>query len=162
MNLIDLFVLAVALFFGVRGYRRGLVQESMEGIAVVVGLVVAYRVHASLAMGTTLILGIPESVTRPVLFAAIAIAVTAIGFAVATLLSRAIASATWKATDRWGGFTFGMLKGLALCALILVFAGQTRFTSALIALEQSASGRATFALMPEVYRHVYQWMERIE
>lgn len=163
MNGIDLVVFALILFFGVRGFRKGFVREGSEAVAAGVGLFVAYRTFADVASWTSVYTRLPLAVTRPVLFVAIALAIASVGFGIAALLHHyLIHPSSWKRADGWLGLGFGALKGTFLCGLLLVMLTQLPLASVANALQDSAAGRAVFFAMPEFYRYVDHWIERIE
>lgn len=160
MNLVDLLVLMVVLAFSVRGYRRGLVQEGLETAAAVGALLLSVRMFSPMATLTTVYTGIPQSVTGPVLFVALAVSIASIGFGLASLIRRAIAARPiWERTDGWVGLGFGAFKGALISAILLVLVSQAPYATIVAALEASAAGRAVYALMPEVYRHVDVWLK---
>ena len=161
MNVIDFAALVLLLVFARRGYLRGLVQEGFEAAAAVAGLVTARAVYVSWAARVSLYAGLPEGVTRPVLFAATAVAVASVGFALAPVVRALVVRDERRLrAEQWGGAGFGLAKGLILCVVLIALAAQVPLATVAAALDSSAAGRFTFAVMPELYRHVNAWLER--
>ncbi len=159
MNLVDLLVLVALIAMGVRGHRRGLVQEGVETAAALGALLISVRVYSSLAEQATLYTGVPLSVTGPIIFVTLAVTVASIGFGVAALARQAVAGRPiWERVDGWGGLAFGACKAGLIALILLVLAAQAPYPAIVSALESSLSGRAAYTLMPEVYRHVDQWL----
>lgn len=155
MNLIDLAVLAFLLGMAWRGYRRGLVREGSETVAALAGLATAYSVSGPWAARLAVHTGVPEDVGRPVLFAATAVAVAAMGFALAPVFHRLLIDRTGRQRlDAWGGVCFGAAKALILSAVVLALAARIPLGMVSATLDASAAARAVFAVMPAVYRYV--------
>lgn len=155
MNVIDLLTFVAVLIIGFKGLRKGLVKEFLEACSAVLGLVIAYHTYDQWGTTVTLATGIPVDVTRPVIFAAVAIAATAIGFLVASYVAQVAPEVGWFRTfNGIGGMAFGTCKGLFYAVLVVLLLAQAPFASVATALDGSAFGRAIYRLMPEVFRRI--------
>lgn len=155
MNLIDFVVLVVAVWLGARGFVKGLLKEALEAASALAGVVVASKSYQPLGDTATLWTGLPPDVTRPVLYAAVAISVTALGFFITNLVHAFFPrQARARSFDGYGGLIFGVLKGLFFSGLLVVVAAQIPSASIVRALDGSVFGRAVFALTPVLYRQI--------
>ncbi|GEM_PF-5215230 len=155
MNLIDFVVLVVAVWLGARGFVKGLLKEALEAASALAGVVVASKSYQPLGDTATLWTGLPPDVTRPVLYAAVAVSVTALGFFITNLVHAFFPrQARARSFDGYGGLIFGVLKGLFFSGLLVVVAAQIPSASIVRALDGSVFGRAVFALTPVLYRQI--------
>lgn len=157
MNLVDLTALLLVVWLGVRGYLKGLLQEALEAAAALAGVVAASRTYGTLGDWVAVYTGLPVDVTRPVMYAAVAVSVTAVGFFVATLIRLAWPGrAKVRAFDGYGGLAFGILKGVFLAAILVLFLAQVPSATVLRMLDTSAFGRAVLASVPALYVRLSQ------
>jgi Uncharacterized membrane protein, required for colicin V production len=155
VNLIDFVVLVVAVWLGARGFVKGLLKEALEAASALAGVVVASKSYQPLGDTATLWTGLPPDVTRPVLYAAVAVSVTALGFFITNLVHAFFPrQARARSFDGYGGLIFGVLKGLFFSGLLVVVAAQIPSASIVRALDGSVFGRAVFALTPVLYRQI--------
>lgn len=155
MNLVDLLVLLLALWLGVRGYVNGLLKEGLEAASALGGVALAARTHQVLGDSISIYTGLPTGVTRPVMYAAVAVSATALGFFLVFWIQRAVPRrARLRRLDGWGGLAFGILKGLFFAALLAVLAAQVPLAALAQALDRSAFCRAVFALAPAIYERL--------
>lgn len=157
MNLVDLAALILAVWLGVRGYLKGLLREALEAASALVGVVAASRTYGPLGDLVAVYTRLPVDVTRPVMYAAVAVSVTAVGFFIATLIRLVWPGrAKARAFDQYGGLAFGVLKGMFFAALLVLFAAQLPSATLLRALDGSLFGRAVLAAAPVIYRQIVQ------
>jgi len=155
VNLIDFVVLALAVWFGARGFVKGLLKEALEAASALAGVVMASKSYRSLGDSAALWTGLPLDVTRPVLYAAVAVSVTALGFFITSLVHALISrQARTRSIDGYGGLIFGVLKGLFFSGLLVVVAAQIPSASIVRVLDGSVFGRMVFALTPVLYRQI--------
>lgn len=156
MNLVDLGALLLVVWLGVRGYVKGLLQEALEAASALIGVVAASRTYGELGDLVAVYTGLPVDVTRPVMYAAVAVSVTAVGFFVAAMVrllsARRAQRARARSLDEYGGLIFGVLKGVFFAALLVLFAAQLPSASVWRTLDASAFGRAVMASAPVIYR----------
>ena len=155
MNLVDLATLLLVVWFGARGYAKGLVREGLEAASALGGVVLAARTHEALGDAVTIYTGLPIGVTRPVMYGAVAVSATAIGFFVISLIRRFLPKRErMRRFDDLGGLAFGVLKGFFFAALLVILAAQVPAATLTRALDRSAFGRAVFVLAPAVYQRL--------
>lgn len=155
MNLIDLAVLVVAVWLGARGFVKGLLKEAMEAASALIGVVVASRNYRALGDTVAIWTGLPVDVTRPVMYAVVAVSLTATGFFITNLLHALLPRrARARALDDFGGLAFGMLKGLFFAALFVIAAAQIPSAALTRVLAGSAFSRTVFALAPVLYSRI--------
>lgn len=160
MNLLDLVVVVFVIVLAARGYRRGLVREACEAASTLGALAVAQRMQSPMAASVSLYSGIPQEVTRPVLFVAIALVVAGVGYAVAPWLQdRVPRQGMWGRVDDLGGFGFGLLKGVFFISLLLVVAGQVPIGSVTTLLDGSMFSRSLFTVLPSAFQALGGWID---
>jgi len=155
VSVFDLTALLLAVGLGVRGYVKGLFREGLEAASALAGVLLASRTYRELGDWVTIYTGLPLHVTRPVMYAAVAVSATAIGFFIVFLLQRAFPRRDRsKRLDGLGGLVFGALKGLFLAALLVLLAAQIPSAALTRALYRSAFSQAVFVLAPAVYQRI--------
>lgn len=160
MNLVDLLVVLVSLWFGARGLRSGLAREGLEAASALGGVYAAYRLHGRYGEIVSIYTGLPEAFLRPLLLFGFAAAATGVGFLLASLCVRAVPrEGLGAAVDEVGGFCFGLLKGLLFALLGLGLFAQVPSGFFAETLEGSMAGRAVYTALPKVYRYVYALLE---
>lgn len=153
MNLIDLGALLLAVWLGARGYVKGLLKEGMEAASALIGVVAASRTYGELGDFIAIYTGLPLDVTRPVMYAVVAISVTAIGFFITALIHVVLPRrARARSFDGYGGLAFGILKGVFFAALLVLFAAQLPSATLTRALDASAFSRTVLTSAPAIYR----------
>lgn len=155
MNLVDLAVLLLAVWLGARGYAKGLLREGLEAASALGGVILAGRTHQILGDTISIYTGLPVSVTHPVMYGAVAVSATAIGFFIVYLIRRVVPKRQGaRGLDDWGGLLFGILKGLFFAALLVILVAQIPSATLTRALDRSAFGRTVFVLAPVVYQRI--------
>jgi len=90
-----------------------------------------------------------------VMYGAVAVSATAIGFFVISLIRRFLPKRErMRRFDDLGGLAFGVLKGFFFAALLVILAAQVPAATLTRALDRSAFGRAVFVLAPAVYQRL--------
>src|SRR5690606_36772995 len=73
VSVFDLTALLLAVGLGVRGYVKGLFREGLEAASALAGVLLASRTYRELGDWVTIYTGLPLHVTRPVMYAAVAV-----------------------------------------------------------------------------------------
>ncbi len=124
MNLVDLALVVLLVICAVRGFWRGLIRESFGFAAFVAGLLVALRTADS--VGRTLekwdlLASLPDAAriggAFVVVFVAVSAAVNLIGFG----FDRLLGSGVLRQVGKVAGGLFGLAKGAAVMAFVLLF-----------------------------------------
>jgi len=124
MNVVDLALAILLLLCAVRGFWRGLVRESFGFAAFVIGIVAALRladrVGTSLA-GWDMATILPDAVRAGAAFVAIFLAVSASINLLGFVFDRLLGHGFLRQASKVGGSIFGVVKGAAVLAFILLF-----------------------------------------
>ncbi len=159
MNFIDLLVFLWALTIGVRGYRRGMVQEGIEAVSALGGLAVAYYVRSDWGRALAISVGISESIARGLVFILTAFVIASVGFGLAGWLSdRVPRDGPWAAADGIGGLILGVAKGVVYSGLALVLLSQIPLGIVSEWTYGSAVCRFMFALLPDLVQSFDGWI----
>lgn len=141
MNEIDAAVLLIMGIAAVRGYVRGLLRESFGAAGLVCGIIAGLGYSQQLAQfivekGWLRPVEAPF-VAAPVLFVAVYFVATMLG-----LLAHRVARALLLGgVDRAGGVLSGLLRGVALCGLLLALAAHILPKDSLRLVETSRFGK---------------------
>ncbi|MDQ7798903.1 MAG: CvpA family protein [Candidatus Edwardsbacteria bacterium] len=121
MNWIDIIILILlALAVGI-GFKKGLVQEIVGIIALVIAFFLALKMHLiAAAMLTRMISGLPKHIAPMVGFVAVFLivflAITIVGW----ILSKIIKATPLDLADKIGGMVIGLVKGALIISVILL------------------------------------------
>lgn len=121
MNWLDILIALFIIYFVLKGMKRGLVQEALGLAGVVVAFTVATVKMNSGASLVSKYISIPPTAATVIGFIVIFLIVFLI-FKVAAQMLRGLLSIFllgW--IDRFGGLTFGLLKGSLIASLLLLF-----------------------------------------
>jgi membrane protein required for colicin V production len=120
MTALDILVLLLVGYFGVRGLSRGFVNEALSLVAWVAAIAAVKVLHAPVA--ETLVGPVGTSSGASVLSFALVFGITfLIGRLIANRIGTATKSSGLGAFDRILGFGFGAIKGLLGASLIFLF-----------------------------------------
>ncbi|MFH1943906.1 MAG: CvpA family protein [bacterium] len=120
MNGIDITILVVVGFFGIKGLFRGLVIEIFTLVGLLVGYVVALREMGDLAGFLERVLHIPELIANALGFLLIFILITLLFRWIAGGLKRFLKWTFIGWLDRGSGLLFGLFKGTLITSLLLL------------------------------------------
>lgn len=117
LNIADLFLAIVWLFFGIRGYMRGLVKEAGSLAAIVLGFYCASTYHKALAPHLTGYISGNYAGTAAylILFTGTLLGVWFLALAISGMVK--VTMTQWA--DRLFGGAFGLVKGVVLTAALL-------------------------------------------
>lgn len=121
MNWIDIIIIILlALAVGI-GFKKGLVQEIVGIIALVIAFFLALKMHLVAAAALAkMISGLPKHIAPTVGFVAVFLivflAITIVGW----LLSKIIKATPLDLADKIGGMAIGLVKGALIISVILL------------------------------------------
>jgi membrane protein required for colicin V production len=121
MNWIDIIIIILlALAVGI-GFKKGLVQEIVGIIALVIAFFLALKLHMiAAAMLAKMISGLPKPIAPTVgfvtVFLIVFLAITIVGW----LLSKIIKATPLDFADKIGGMVIGLVKGALIISVILL------------------------------------------
>jgi membrane protein required for colicin V production len=120
MNWLDAVILIALIGFTVAAFRAGLIREVVTLVAVVVGVLVAGHYYDDLADDVLLFIK-NDKAAKVTAFLTLFGSVALLGQLAAFLLKRAVSMLLLGWLDHLGGGAFGLLKGLVLVELFLIF-----------------------------------------
>jgi membrane protein required for colicin V production len=152
MNWVDIVVIALlALAVGI-GFKKGLVQEIVGIIALVVSFFFALLFHPAAAGGLQRIFpGIPPHVVPTIAFVALFMAAFGIITLAGWLLSKIIKATPLDFADKLGGMLVGLLKGALVISILLLLL-------ALVPLPKDVSERMDRSAAIRSIRKVAPWV----
>ncbi len=121
MNWIDIIIIILlAVAVGI-GFKKGLVQEIVGIIALVIAFFLALKLHLVAAtMLTKMISGLPKHIAPTVgfvtVFLVVFLAITVVGW----ILSKIIKATPLDLADKIGGMVIGLVKGALIISVILL------------------------------------------
>lgn len=121
MNWIDIIIIILlALAVGI-GFKKGLVQEIVGIIALVIAFFLALKLHmVAAAMLAKMISGLPKHIAPTVgfvtVFLIVFLAITIVGW----LLAKIIKATPLDFADKIGGMVIGLVKGALIISVILL------------------------------------------
>lgn len=150
-----LIALVVILFFGILGFRDGVVKRVLEIAGVFVTLVLTARFATVVSPWVATRTGAGESTALLLTWAALFFAGLVVSRLLAGLVSRMVRLTVLGWVDRWGGALMGMALGTLVASVLLVAAssvpGGVKIQNA---YDRSAAGRFIFYAAPSVYEQV--------
>jgi uncharacterized membrane protein required for colicin V production len=150
-----LIALVVILFFGILGFRDGVVKRVIEIVGVFVTLVLTARFATVVSPWVAARTGAGESTSLLLTWAALFIAGLVLSRLLAGLVSKMVHLTVLGWVDRWGGAVMGMALGTLVVSVLLVAAssvpGGVKIQNA---YDRSAVGRFIFYAAPSVYEQV--------
>ena len=123
MNIVDLILLVVLFFFGLRGYFKGLFRETLSLAGLVIGFMAAARYSEPLAKVGEEYWQISPLVLKGVTFVGVFFVVYFLFNLIGWLLHRSEKVLFLQTLNRLGGIAIGLGKGAAVMALAFSFAG---------------------------------------
>jgi membrane protein required for colicin V production len=155
MNWIDIIIIILlAVAVGI-GFKKGLVQEIVGIIALIIAFFLALKLHMiAAAMLTKMIPGLTRPIAPTVGFVAVFLVVFLAITVVGWLLSKIIKATPLDFADKIGGMVIGLVKGaLIISILLLLLALLPLPKEANRKLDRSAMIRSIRKVAPMVYEH---------
>lgn len=121
MNGVDPALAVLIGVFALRGYWRGFVRESFALLALVAGLVVAFHSAARAAVELERHLALPPPIEAGAAFVAVFVVVYLGSNMLGVLIDRLARGRATGLLNRIAGMVFGMGKGAAVLAFVLLF-----------------------------------------
>ena len=147
--------LVVIVFFGILGFKDGVIKRLLEIGGVFVSLVLTARFATAAEPWVADKTGLSEGAALLVTWAALFFAGLLLSRILASMASKLVRLTVLGWLDRWGGAVVGMALGTLVASVILVAAssvpGGVKIQSA---YDESALGRFIFYAAPSVYEQV--------
>ena len=118
MNLLDIIILAVLLFFALKGLMRGLVNEASSLTGLIVGGWLAYHYYPAVSVPIRTILHIPGHVSSFLAFMLILLLTGVIAHIVGNVITTALKLVMLGTLNRLGGIVIGAAEGALLLSLL--------------------------------------------
>ncbi len=128
MTPFDIVVLGLLLLCAVLGFWRGLVSEVLALVAWVLAVVLAWLFSARLAQAMVFV--DEPWLKQGIAFVAILVGTLAAGGVVRWVMRELLKAVGLRAADRVLGAGFGVLKGLVIAMLVVLFGGLTGVSQA--------------------------------
>ncbi len=145
----DILVLAILIFFTVRGAARGMVWQ----LAGIVGIVLCFVFADAISAFAGPYVQLEPPLNNWVILFGAYIAFTFVAFILAGRIEEYLTRVKLKEFDRHLGAVFGFVKGVVLC-LIMTFLVVTVSEDARVALKQSRSGIAAARIVKVVHPYL--------
>lgn len=120
MNWLDAVILIALIGFTVAAFRAGLIREVVTLVAVVVGVFIAGHYYDDLAEDVLLFIK-NDKAAKVIAFLTLFASVALLGQLAAFLMKQAVSMLLLGWLDHLAGGVFGLLKGLVLVELFLMF-----------------------------------------
>jgi membrane protein required for colicin V production len=120
MNWLDAVILIAIIGFTVAAFRAGLIREVVTLVAVVVGVLIAGHYYDDLADDVLLFIK-NDKAAKVIAFLSLFGSVALMGQLAALLMKQAVSILLLGWLDHLAGAAFGLLKGLVLVELFLMF-----------------------------------------
>jgi len=118
MNWLDIAIIVVLGILTLLGVKRGLIKSLVPLVGVILGIVLAGRLHHPLAERMGFIES--ESLAGIIAFVLIVIAVYVIVFILGSMLRNVLQMVFLGWVDRLGGAVFGFAMGWIICSVVVV------------------------------------------
>jgi membrane protein required for colicin V production len=120
MNLIDIIIIIFAIVLCIRGYLRGFINEVFSLLIIICGLIGAFLFYRPLSETFMEFIG-SRDLSMILAFFAIFIFITIVLIIIRNMLIRVIDRLNLTDIDNILGVVVGLIKGLLICGVILVF-----------------------------------------
>jgi membrane protein required for colicin V production len=120
MNWLDAIILIAIIGFTVAAFRAGLIREVVTLVAVVVGVLIAGHYYDDLADDVLLFIK-NDKAAKVIAFLSLFGSVALMGQLAAVLMKKTVSILLLGWLDHLAGAAFGLLKGLVLVELFLMF-----------------------------------------
>jgi membrane protein required for colicin V production len=120
MNLIDIIIIIFAIVLCIRGYLRGFINEVFSLLIIICGLIGAFLFYRPLSETFMEFIG-SRDLSMILAFFAIFIFITIVLIIIRNMLIRVIDRLNLADIDNILGVVVGLIKGLLICGVILVF-----------------------------------------
>lgn len=124
MNLVDLALTVLLLICAIRGFWRGLIRESFGFAAFAAGLLAAVRLADPVGRyleSWEVLASLPDAARIGGAFVAVFVAVSAVVNLVGFVIDRMIGGGLLRQVGKVAGGLFGVAKGTAVLAFVLLF-----------------------------------------
>ena len=118
MNLLDIVIVLVLLFFAVKGLLRGLVNETSSLAGLVLGGWLAYRYYPILSTPLNKILHLPEHVAAFLAFMLLLFTAGFVAHIVGNIVTTALQVVMLGSLNRLGGVLIGIAEGVLLLSML--------------------------------------------
>lgn len=150
-----LIALAVIMFFGILGFKDGVVKRVLEIVGVFVTLVLTARFATAVVPWVDAKTGVGEGPALLITWAALFFAGLLLSRALATALSRMVRLTVLGWLDRWGGAVVGMALGMLVASVLLVAVSSVPGgVQVQQSCDRTAVGRFVFYSAPNLYEQV--------
>jgi len=118
MNLFDIIILAVLIFFALKGLVRGLVNEAASLSGLILGGWLAYSFYPALAAPIHTILHVPSNISSFLAFMLLLIVTGIVAHIVGNVITAALKLVMLGSLNRLGGILIGAAEGILLLSLL--------------------------------------------
>ena len=119
MNLLDILIWAVLVFFVAKGFSKGLVREACSLLGLVTGGWAAFKYYSSLSQGIRVLINLPPQLAKPLSFLLIFMLLGILFYFLGHLLTVIFKIMLLGGINRIGGVLFGFLEGGFILCMIL-------------------------------------------
>lgn len=155
MNLIDIFLGILLIFFGYVGWSEGLFRSISGLVAIILSFSLGLAYMIQVASKILRFIALPAHLA---LFVAFLIIVGLVSLAfrlLGSVLHKAIRSSSVSAIDSIGGLFFGLFKGSLVCSVLILFLTVFPFSHSLsLKVGQSRLGKSMTNIAPSVFNSI--------
>lgn len=120
MNVLDIIIAIILLFFGIKGLKKGLIIEIVSLLAFGIGIYGAMHFSDFTAETMTDYIEINPKYLNTTAFILTFIILVILVNLIGRLVSKIVKNLNLGVFDKIGGFVFGGAKGILLCSLLLM------------------------------------------
>ena len=120
MNVLDIIIAIILLFFGIKGLKKGLIIEIVSLLAFGIGIYGAMHFSDFTAATLTDYIEINPKYLNTTAFILTFIILVILVNLIGRLVSKIVKNLNLGVFDKIGGFVFGGAKGILLCSLLLM------------------------------------------
>lgn len=122
MNLFDIIILAVLIFFALKGFARGLVNEAASLTGLILGGWLAYHYYPALTAPIRTVLHVPAHVASFLAFILLLLVTGVVAHIAGNVLTAALKLVMLGSLNRLGGILIGATEGVLLLSLFFSIA----------------------------------------
>ena len=118
MNLFDIIILAVLIFFALKGFVRGLVNEAASLSGLILGGWLAYHFYPTVSAPIRTVLHIPANISSFLAFMLLLIVSGIVAHITGNVVTAALKMVMLGSLNRLGGIVIGAAEGILLLCLL--------------------------------------------
>lgn len=154
ITIIDIIILVVFLYFIIRGYEQGFIDQTCKIFGLILAILMGIQHYDSFVVFLEPYLNLPPSLMYIISFALIFIAVNLVVLVLGRVFKQIVQFLFLGLLDSVAGALFGFLKGGVIVYLLLLILNQIPYQALVSMLEQSILASSFLQITPVIQQNL--------